>query len=96
MTSLVNENYSVMHTITQTEKACRETYEKTIALEQMLKSPKTDLLEMRKLLKEYETQLAQLRTHNKQQFMIAVILIFIIFLGYMLYVLFTNENISDK
>lgn len=52
---------------------------------------KQELNEVKKLLKTHEGQLAHLRTHNRQTFVISVALIFIVFVLYMLYVLW-NDN----
>lgn len=82
--------------ITKTEEAIKVTFQRLEDLQKCLnetvtdekaKIVRTELEEVRKLLKTHEEQLAHLRTHNRQTFIFVVALMFVIFTLYSFYVL---------
>lgn len=82
--------------ITMTEEAIKTTFQRLEVLQKRLnesvpdekaKMIRTELEEVRKLLKTHEAQLAHLRTHNRKTFIFVVALIFVIFSIYSFYIL---------
>lgn len=96
------EDCSIMKEMERTEediKACYKRVEElekrlaeTSVSEEVAKTIKTELNEVRKLLGLNEQRLAQLRKANRKSFLFVLALCFVIFAIYMIYILIVGDE----